>query len=187
MALRAVAREHGREKQSQPAMYKKILIAVENATSDAPMLEHVGRLARLAGSEVLLVHVADGWAARNFDELKLAESEEMLGDKAYLRECAEAFRREGLRAEWKLAMGNPPQEILRAVETSGCDLIAMAAHGHKAVGDVLFGSTIARVRHNTTVPVLVIHGGKPVAPGTARTAAPITPSRGQATPVPACV
>lgn len=142
-------------------MYKKILVAVENASSDEAMLEHVRKLARLTGGEVLLVHVADGWAARNFDQLKLAESEEIRADKEYLQMQAEAFRREGLRTEWELAMGNPPQEILRAAESSGCDLIAMASHGHKAVGDVIYGSTINKVRHNTTIPLLVVFGGKP--------------------------
>lgn len=142
-------------------MYKKILVAVENASSDEAMLEHVRKLARLTGGEVLLVHVADGWAARNFDQLKLAESEEIRADKEYLQMQAEAFRREGLRTEWELAMGNPPQEILRMAESSGCDLIAMASHGHKAVGDVIYGSTINKVRHNTTIPLLVVFGGKP--------------------------
>ena len=155
------ARKHGRQKSRESAMYKKILIAVENASSDAPMLEHVGKLARLAGSEVLLVHVADGWAARNFNQLKLAESDEIRADREYLQKQADVFQREGLRAEWELAMGNPPQEILRVAGSSGCDLIAMATHGHKAVGDVIYGSTISKVRHNTTIPLLVVYGGKP--------------------------
>jgi manganese transport protein len=142
-------------------VYKKILVALENTSSDEPMLEHVRRLARLTGGEVLLVHVADGWAARNFDQLKLAESEEIRADREYLQKQAEAFRRDGLRTEWELAMGNPPQEILRVAESSGCDLIAMASHGHKAVGDVIYGSTINKVRHNTVIPILVVFGGKP--------------------------
>ena len=142
-------------------MYEKILVAVENASSDGPMLGHVRKLARLTGGGVLLVHVADGWAARNFDQLKLAESDEIRADKEYLQKQAEVFRSEGLRAEWELAMGNPPQEILRVAESSGCDLIVMASHGHKAVGDMIYGSTISKVRHNTTIPLLVVYGGKP--------------------------
>ena len=38
----------------------------------------------MAGAKLLLVHVADGWVARNFDQLKLAESEEMKQDRLYL-------------------------------------------------------------------------------------------------------
>ena len=143
-------------------MYKKILVALGNESSDAPLLEHVSKLARMTGGEVLLVHVADGWAARNYKQLKLAESEEIRKDRTYLQEKADALRKEGLRAELELTMGNPPQEILRVSQERGCDLIAMASHGHKAVGDVIYGSTISKVRHNTAIPLLVIYGGKPL-------------------------
>jgi len=142
-------------------MYKKILLALGNETPDEPLLEHARQLARLTGGELLLLHVADGWAARNYDQLKLAESEEIRADKEYLREKTEMLQRDGLRAESLLAMGNPPQEILRVAQERACDLIMLATHGHKAVGDVIFGSTIAKVRHNTTIPILVIYGGRP--------------------------
>ena len=63
-------------------MYKRILVAIENSGADRTILAHAGDLALLTGAELLLVHVADGWAARNFDQLKLRESEEMRADRA---------------------------------------------------------------------------------------------------------
>jgi manganese transport protein len=142
-------------------MYKKILVALENTSSDRALLAHAGKLASLLGSELILLHVADGWAARNFDQLKLAESEEIKADRAYLAARAAEAAGRGLRAEPVLAMGNPPHEILRVAAEKNCDLIALATHGHKAIADVIHGSTIAKVRHNTTLPLLVVHGGKP--------------------------
>jgi manganese transport protein len=139
-------------------MYQKILVALENAQTDSALLPHIARLAKMAGSELLLLHVADGWAARNFDQLKLAESEEIKADRAYLEAIAEKLRSEGLRVGVKLAMGNPPQEIVRAAEDDRCDLIAMTSHGHKLIGDLIHGSTIDKVRHNTAVPILVVRG-----------------------------
>ena len=65
-------------------MYKNILIAIENSEADRTVLEHVQQLAKLTGAALLLVHVADGWVARNYDELALRESEEMKDDRAYL-------------------------------------------------------------------------------------------------------
>ena len=62
-------------------MYKKILVALENGRADESLLPHVAQLARLLGSELLLIHVADGWAARNYEQLGLAESDEMIGDR----------------------------------------------------------------------------------------------------------
>jgi manganese transport protein len=137
-------------------MYKKILVALENARTDSALLPHISELARIVDAELILVHVADGWAARNFNQLRLAESEEIRADRAYLDETASALRAKGLRASVKLVMGNPPQEILRAAADESCDLIAMTSHGHKLLGDLFFGSTIDKVRHNTTTPILVV-------------------------------
>jgi nucleotide-binding universal stress UspA family protein len=139
-------------------MYRKILVALENARSDAALLPHVSELARIVSAELLLVHVADGWAARNFKQLGLAESEEMKVDRAYLEEMAVKLRTQGLTVGTELALGNPPHEILRTAQQSGCDLIAMTSHGHKLVGDLFLGSTIEKVRHNTTIPLLVVRG-----------------------------
>ena len=65
-------------------MYKKILVALENGRADESLVPHIAELARRLGSELLLVHVADGFAARNFEQLKLAESDEMRADRSYL-------------------------------------------------------------------------------------------------------
>ena len=142
-------------------MYKKILIAVENSAADRALLPHVTELACLVGAEVLVLHVADGWAARNLEQLTLAESEEIKADRAYLEATAETLRTKGIKARAILAMGNPPHEILKVSEAEKCDLIAMASHGHKLFGDFFFGSTIAKVRHETPIPILVVRGGKP--------------------------
>jgi len=65
-------------------MYKKILVALDNSGTDRAMLPHITDLAKLHGSRLLLLHVADGWAARNYNRFQLADSEEMKDDRAYL-------------------------------------------------------------------------------------------------------
>lgn len=141
-------------------MYKKILIALDNTPADDSVLPHVNELAKQLGSKLLLLHVADGWAARNFSQLNLAESEEMKEDRAYLEKIAEKFRRDGLSVEIKLALGNPPREILKTAEANHCDLIAMTSHGHRLIGDILHGSTITEVRHRTKIPLLIVRAKK---------------------------
>lgn len=140
-------------------MYRKILIALENGRADDTLIPHISELARRLGSELLLVHVADGFAARHFDQLKLAESAEMKADRAYLERVADRMRAIGLTVGTELALGNPPTGILKTAEARGCDLIAMTSHGHKLVGDFFLGSTIDKVRHNTTIPILVVRAG----------------------------
>lgn len=141
-------------------MYRKILVALENGRADRSLLPHIERLATLLHSELLLVHVADGWVARNFDALKLAESDEIRADRDYLETTAAGLRTAGLTVSVSLPMGDPATEILRTATAEQCDLIAMTTHGHRFIGDLLFGSTIATVRHKATVPVLLVRASQ---------------------------
>ena len=137
-------------------MYQKILVALENSPADRTLLPHIGQLAALLKSRLHLVHVADGWAARNFEKLKLAESEEMKADRDYLETAAAQLRADGLEVTVQLALGDPPSEILRAAADAQCDLIAMTTHGHRLIGDIIHGSTIETVRHKSPIPLLVV-------------------------------
>jgi manganese transport protein len=137
-------------------MYKKILIALENGPADETILPHITELAKRFNSELLLLHVADGWAARNFNKLELAESEEMKNDREYLNTVAGRLRGDGLSVETMLALGDPPAEILKVAKGEHCDLIAMTGHGHRLFGDIFYGSTITEVRHRTSIPILVV-------------------------------
>lgn len=141
-------------------MYRKILVALENGPADARLLPHVVQLARQVGAGLLLLHVADGWAARNFEQLKLSASDEMKADSEYLENTAIRLRNGGLAVDTLLALGNPPDEIVRNAVSAGCDLIALASHGHKFIGDLLHGSTIDRVRHNSGIPLLVVNASR---------------------------
>ena len=56
-------------------MYKRILVPLENSSYDAAILTHVQQIARENDSSIVLIHVADGWAARTIGPLHLRESE----------------------------------------------------------------------------------------------------------------
>jgi nucleotide-binding universal stress UspA family protein len=137
-------------------MYQRILVAIENSAADRTILEHVSALARITGAELLLVHVADGWAARHFDELKLRESEEMRGDREYLDRLRADLEASGIHSHVRLALGDPATELIRAAVDEHVDLIAMSTHGHRFLADVLHGTTADRVRHLVKVPVLLL-------------------------------
>ncbi len=137
-------------------MYRKILVAIEHSSADRAVLTHIESLARLTGARLLLVHVADGWAARHFDELQLRESEEMQEDVAYLEKLCEELTSRGLPAHARLAMGDPATELVKVAGDEQVDLIAMSTHGHRLINDILRGTTADRVRHHTTIPVLMV-------------------------------
>ena len=137
-------------------MYRKILVALDNTPTDTAVVSHIRELAGLCGSELLLVHVADGFAARQFHQLNLAESEEMREDREYLERVAASLREGGLTVRTHLAMGEPSVELLKTISAEHCDLVAMTTHGHQMLGDIIHGSTIDKVRHKTDVPMLIV-------------------------------
>ena len=141
-------------------MYSNILVAIEHSDADRTVIDHVQQLAKLTGASLLLVHVADGWAARHFDELALRESEEMKADRAYLERIREELAGRGFPTRTVLAMGDPATELVKVAQAQGVDLIAMSTHGHRFLNDLLRGSTADRVRHSVGVPVLMIRAAR---------------------------
>jgi nucleotide-binding universal stress UspA family protein len=139
-------------------MYRRILVPLEHSPYDSAIVDHVRDLARLCGSSVVLIHVADGFAARNIKQLNLRESEEMRVDREYLEETCAALKSDGIEAESLLAGGEPSKEIAEAAAREQCDLIAMSTHGHKFIKDMLYGSVANEVRHLSRVPVLLVRG-----------------------------
>jgi nucleotide-binding universal stress UspA family protein len=139
-------------------MYHKILVPLENSNYDEAILDHVSALAKLCGASLILVHVADGWVARNWKQLDLRASEEMAHDQAYLEEVADRLSGAGLEVDAVLASGDPSHEIVQVAEREGCDLIAMSTHGHRFISDILYGSVANEVRHRSTIPVLLVRG-----------------------------
>ena len=137
-------------------MYAKILVALENTDADEAILSHVRELAALHESEVVLVHVADGFAARYQDALNLEDSAEIREDRAYLERTREALAAAGLAVRMLLEAGDPAARLVAVAEAERCDLIAMATHRHGVVQDVLRGSVAYSVRHRTQIPVLLV-------------------------------
>ncbi len=139
-------------------MYTRILVPLEHSPYDAAIVEHVRKLAKFCGASVVLIHVADGWAARNVSQLNLRESEEMREDREYLEHTCEVLETDGLEVECVIAGGDPAREISDAAAREGCDLIAMSTHGHRLFKDMIYGSVASEVRHLSRVPVLLVRG-----------------------------
>jgi len=145
-------------------MYKRILVPLEHSPYDSAIVEHIRMLARECGSSIVLIHVADGFAARNVKQLNLRESEEMRLDREYLEQTCASLKAEGFDVESLLAGGDPSKEIAEAAAREQCDLIAMSTHGHKFIKDMLYGSVANEVRHLSRVPVLLVRGERKTTP-----------------------
>jgi nucleotide-binding universal stress UspA family protein len=135
-------------------MYKTILLTLDGTSTDRAIIEHVKPLARLAHSRVVLLHVADGWAARTYGPD--AVSPEITQDTAYLKKVRTELQSAGIPTDAELAYGEPVSEIVKWVKQKGCDLVAMSTHGHRLLGDIFLGTTASRVQHSISVPVLLL-------------------------------
>jgi universal stress protein A len=135
-------------------MYDTILVTLDGTPTDRAIIEHVKKLAQLAGSHLVLLHVADGWAARTYGPD--AVSPEIDEDTAYLEKVKAEFQSLGISTEAELAYGEPAKEIVKRVQQRRCDLVAMSTHGHRFVADIVFGTTASRVQHSISVPVLLL-------------------------------
>jgi nucleotide-binding universal stress UspA family protein len=135
-------------------LYKTILVTLDGTRTDRAIIEHVKSLAKLAHSRVVLMHVADGWAARTYGPD--AVSREITEDTAYLKKVLAEFKDAGITADAELAFGDPVKEIVKWVKRKGCDLVAMSTHGHRFLADIFLGTTASRVQHSISVPVLLL-------------------------------
>jgi nucleotide-binding universal stress UspA family protein len=137
-------------------MYNTILVPLENTPTDEVILAHVRELARKMGSRLVLMHVADGFVARNQEQLNLEDSQEIREDRDYLARRSAELEADGFNVRTLLGMGNPAKQLAAAAEREQVDLIAMATHGHKAVNDIILGSVASALRHITDIPVLMV-------------------------------
>ncbi len=137
-------------------MFKKILVALDHSKADSVLLPRVKELATLTQAEILLLHVSTGWAAQWQDNLNLSDSKEMKEDREYLESVAQKLREENFRVMARHERGEPARAILQTAREEHCDLIAMAPHGHKLIADLIHGTTIDKVRHESEIPIFLV-------------------------------
>lgn len=135
-------------------MYDTILVTLDGTPTDRAIIDHVKELAKLAHSRLVLLHVADGWAARTYGSD--AVSPEIAEDTAYLQKVRAECQSAGITTDAELAYGEPAHEIIKWVERKGCDLVAMSTHGHRFLADMFLGNTATKVRHSISVPLLLL-------------------------------
>lgn len=137
-------------------MYRTILVPLDNSATDEVILAHIRLLAKEMGSRLILMHVADGFVARNQEQLNLEDSQEIREDRDYLARRRGELEADGFTVRTLLGMGSPAKQLAAAAASEQADLIAMATHGHTGVNDLILGSVASALRHMTDVPVLMV-------------------------------
>lgn len=145
-------------------MYQHILVPTDGSPASASAVQSALQFAKEAGARVTALHVLPEFHLYGY----LAQSPEDTYEN-YLRDSAAyATRMLESLAALAQAMGvpcdtlirrsdRPHRKIVDTAQAQGCDLIAMATHGHTGLKGVLLGSQTHKVLLDSSVPVLVFH------------------------------
>ncbi|HNW60397.1 MAG TPA: Nramp family divalent metal transporter [bacterium] len=134
--------------------YKAIGAAIDYEVPTGKVLAHAAALARQHRARLFLFHVVEG--AGGLVQGKEAYDEEARDDASYIEALAASLRESGLEVLPVLGFGGVAQELVRLARTHEVDLLVMGEHGHRRFADLVYGTSISRVRHDLAVPVLVV-------------------------------
>jgi manganese transport protein len=73
-----------------------------------------------------------------------------------MEQYVDALKLLGYNAVARIGYGARGNAIAGIVNTEKIDFMVMGSHGHKAVKDLIYGTTVDTVRHLVNVPVLVV-------------------------------
>lgn len=138
---------------SESGNYKKIAVTVDFTSSDS---KAINKALKLGGKEAdyLLLHVLESANAVVYGEDAFDMEREQ--DYVYLKQYALQIQEKGYKCEVALGFGSPKTAIPKLVNSNNCDMLVMGTHGHKTFKDILLGTTIESVRHNITVPLVLV-------------------------------
>jgi manganese transport protein len=133
--------------------YHHIAVSIDFSKNDTESIRH----AIMQGgkhADYTLIHVVETAGARYYgNEVMDQESQSDLDN---LNKYVDAMKKLGYKASPQIGYGSPAAAIAKIVNDEGIDFIVMGSHGHKAIKDLIFGTTVNKVRHKVKIPVLVI-------------------------------
>jgi manganese transport protein len=133
--------------------FRRVALALDFGSADTRVISQGAAMAA-GGAELLLIHVVESAAARTLG-VEVEDQETQL-DRQQLEKYATALKEKGFKAEVVLGFGRPPHEIPKLVADQEADMLIMGAHGHRNIGDLLYGTTADAVRHRVKVPVMIV-------------------------------
>ena len=137
-----------------PRPFANIGVALDLSKMDSKVLSHAKTLAQQNSSHLVLIHVVEGVGGQIFG--MNAYDNEARNDMEHLESHADQLRNTGLEVHAILGFGRISKEIVRIANEQKIDLLVMGAHGHRGIKDIIFGTSISKVRHELKIPVLVV-------------------------------
>jgi manganese transport protein len=134
-------------------IYNHIAVTIDFSKNDRDSIRHAimqgGKHAKYT-----LIHVVETAGARYYGTEVM--DHETQSDVDNLNQYVLALKEIGYKAEAKIGYGTAASAIAQIVNEEKVDFIVMGSHGHKAIKDLIFGTTVNSVRHMVNIPVLVV-------------------------------
>jgi manganese transport protein len=138
-----------------PPSYRHILVPLDHTPRDRDAIAHSAALARAHGARLTFVHVEEDVTSQVYGAD--SSTHEVTWGARYFHDIAGALRAQGIEADFIIRHSTrPSRAIVEVAREVSPDLVVMAAHGHKLWKDIVFGTTINAVRHELSVPVLIV-------------------------------
>ncbi len=138
-----------------PPEFSSIVVAIDFSNIDREVIRHALSLSH-KGGRILLIHVVESVGAMLFGHD--TDDFESIHDKELLDQYQSVVQSTGLQTSVFLGFGNPKKIIPDKVREFNADLLLLGAHGHKGLKDIVFGTTVDKVRHRVDIPVLLVKG-----------------------------
>ncbi len=134
-------------------IYKKILVTLDCTPVDDAIIEHVSALARQNNARMYLLHVVH---SHTLDQERVLHQK----TEESLKSRQASLLKQGIETTILIRSGEPDKEILKEIQENDYDLVAMATHGHRFIGDVMFGSVSDTLKHKISIPLLLLKSEK---------------------------
>lgn len=133
---------------------KNIAISVDFSFADEFAINSAFNLGGLE-AKYTLIHVVETVGAMMYG--KQTDDHETTVDEQLLQEYEKMLTEKGFKIQTKLGFGKPNVIIPKIVNKGEFDILVMGTHGHTGMKDLLFGTTVDKLRHKLKVPLLIVN------------------------------
>jgi len=132
---------------------KKIAVSVDFSSADEAALNNAFALGGMDANYVL-IHVVETVGAMMYGD-KIVDHETSVDEKL-LHDYFEMLTGKGYKVDTKLGFGEPAKIIPKIINEGDFDVLVMGTHGHTGFKDLVFGTTVDKVRHKIKIPLFIV-------------------------------
>ena len=132
---------------------KNIAISVDFSGSDEAAINSALELGGME-AKYTLIHVVETVGAMIYGGN--TDDHETTVDEQLLLQYKEMLIKKGFSVDTQLGFGKPDKVIPSIINKGEFDILVMGTHGHEGFRDLIFGTTVNKVRHNIKIPLFIV-------------------------------